>query len=76
VAVETDAAGRPATVRGATSAEARVVTCAGPWRSSGEWGDRRAWARDEWDVALSDGALCRLARDERTGRWALDGVYD
>jgi protein ImuB len=76
VAVETDAAGRPATVRGATSAEARVVTCAGPWRSSGEWWDRRAWARDEWDVALSDGALCRLARDERTGRWALDGVYD
>ena len=76
VAVETDAAGRPATVRGATSAEARVVTCAGPWRSSGEWWDRRAWAHDEWDVALSDGALCRLARDERTGRWALDGVYD
>jgi len=76
VAVETDAAGRPATVRGATSAEARVVTCAGPWRSSGEWWDGRAWARDEWDVALSDGALCRLARDERTGCWALDGVYD
>jgi len=76
VEVETDAAGRPAMVRGATSAEARVVTCAGPWRSSGEWWDTRAWARDEWDVALSDGALCRLALDDRTGRWALDGVYD
>lgn len=76
VEVETGAAERPAVVRGATSAEARVVTCAGPWRSSGEWWDARAWARDEWDVALSDGALCRLARDGLTGRWYLDGAYD
>ncbi len=76
VEVETDAAGRPAVVRGALGPEARVVTCAGPWRSSGEWWDTRAWARDEWDVALSDGALCRLAHDAPTGRWALDGVYD
>jgi protein ImuB len=76
VEVETDAERRPAVVRGATSVAARVVTCAGPWRISGEWWDTRAWARDEWDVALSDGALCRLVRDARTDRWALDGVYD
>jgi protein ImuB len=76
VQVETDEAQRPAVVRGALSAAARVVTCAGPWRSSGEWWDARAWARDEWDVALSDGALGRLARDRLTNRWSLDGVYD
>ena len=53
-----------------------VVACAGPWRASGEWWDTEAWARDEWDVALGDGALCRLARDRLTGHWYLDGLYD
>jgi protein ImuB len=43
---------------------------------SGEWWDAGAWGRDEWDVALSDGAVCRLARDLRSGEWYLDGVYD
>jgi len=74
VGVVADASGRPVRVRGALSPEARVVACAGPWRVSGEWWDRRAWQRDEWDVALSDGALCRLARER--GAWLLDGVYD
>ena len=70
VAVET-AGERPARV------EARlVIASAGPWRASGEWWDREAWALDEWDVVLADGALCRLARDRFTGHWYLDGVYD
>jgi len=54
----------------------RVVGCAGPWRASGAWWDVEAWARDEWDVALGDGTLCRLARDLTTDGWSLDGVYD
>jgi len=54
----------------------RIVGCAGPWRASGGWWDEEAWARDEWDVALVDGTLCRLARDLRTGQWCVDGVYD
>lgn len=74
VGVVTDADGRPAVVLGALSTTARVVARAGPWRVSGEWWDRRAWQRDEWDVALSDGALCRLANEG--GAWLLDGVYD
>ena len=49
---------------------------AGPWRRSGDWWDVGGWARDEWDVVLADGTLCRLAHDLRTGTWALDGVYD
>src|SRR5262249_31722743 len=53
-----------------------VTGCAGPWRSSGDWWDVDAWARDEWDVALSDGTLCRLAHDLRTGAWFLHAVYD
>jgi protein ImuB len=54
----------------------RVLASAGPWRMSGEWWDTRAWARDEWDVLLSDGVLCRLAQDRPTGHWQVDGVYD
>jgi protein ImuB len=74
--VTTDAGGRPALVRGALGPEAGVIACAGPWRISGEWWDTRAWSRDEWDVALADGTLCRLARDHHTHTWHLDGVYD
>ncbi len=55
---------------------ARVVGCAGPWRASGEWWDSGTWARDEWDVALDDGRLCRLVRDRLAARWYLDGLYD
>jgi protein ImuB len=70
--VEVETAGeRPVRV------EARlVIASAGPWRASGEWWDREAWARDEWDVVLGDGALCRLARDRLAGHWYLDGFYD
>ena len=76
VSVVTDGERRPANVCGALAPEARVVDCAGPWRVSGDWWDAGAWARDEWDVALSDGAVCRLARDLVSGEWYLDGVYD
>ena len=54
----------------------RVLTAAGPWRSSGDWWDVEGWARDEWDVALSDGTVCRIAHDLRRGQWSLDAVYD
>ena len=38
----------------------------------------RPWSRDEWDVALSDGSVCRLfqARDTESVQWFLDGVVD
>jgi protein ImuB len=62
----------------------RVEQSAGPWRSSGEWWDQaqaahdiqRSWNRDEWDVAFSDGSVCRLFHERDTGRWFLDGVLD
>jgi protein ImuB len=54
----------------------RVMQQAGPWRISGEWWDVDGWARDEWDVALDDGTLCRIARDVIGGGWTLDAVYD
>ena len=54
----------------------KIVQQAGPWRTSGEWWTPAAWARDEWDVALSDGALYRIYCDADTGRWFIEGSYD
>jgi protein ImuB len=53
-----------------------VLAAAGPWRSAGEWWMETGWARDEWDVSLSDGALYRLYWDLRARGWFVDGVYD
>jgi protein ImuB len=56
----------------------QVQQSAGPWRSSGAWWDRdtHQWNRDEWDVALSDGSVCRLFRERASGRWFMDGIVD
>jgi protein ImuB len=34
------------------------------------------WNRDEWDVALADGAVYRIFRDRDTDGWFIDGVFD
>jgi protein ImuB len=54
----------------------KVVACAGPWRTNGEWWMPEPWDRDEWDVELADGSLYRIHEDRRTGRWFLEGNYD
>jgi protein ImuB len=64
-------------VQARTGGEVRV--CAGPWRTSGAWWDLQkiaTWDRDEWDVELADGSVCRLVRHRETGRWEVDGVFD
>ena len=53
----------------------RVLTAAGPWRTSGEWWGK-AWNRDEWDVALADGAGYRIFRDRDTDGWFIDAIVD
>jgi hypothetical protein len=56
----------------------RVERAAGPWRTSGAWwhGTAAHWDRDEWDIALADGALCRIFRDRVTEKWFMEGVID
>ncbi len=56
-------------------AQGAVVQAAGPWRSSGNWWGA-SWNRDEWDVALSTGVVCRIFQDRTTARWFLEAIYD
>jgi protein ImuB len=52
----------------------KVVDLAGPWRTSGDWWTTDPWSSDEWDIALSDGALYRLCCNPRG--WFVEGSYD
>ena len=60
----------------ARGVKGEILAQAGPWRSSGDWWTSEAWGRDEWDVALSDGALYRIYRDRPGGAWFIEGSYD
>lgn len=56
-----------------------VLWRAGPWRSSGDWWEREAWSRDEWDLALRNGeaiSFHRLVHDLLGGGWFVEGTYD
>ena len=53
-----------------------VLRFAGPWKTSGEWWAPTAWSREEWDVALDDGALYRIYQETQTRSWFVEGVYD
>jgi protein ImuB len=52
----------------------KVLELAGPWRTSGDWWTSNPWARDEWDIALNDGALYRIYCEPRG--WFVEGSYD
>ncbi len=52
----------------------RILERAGPWRTSGDWWTIDPWSRDEWDIALSDGALYRIYCEIRG--WFVEGSYD
>lgn len=52
----------------------KVLEFAGPWRTSGDWWTLAPWSSDEWDIALSDGAIYRLCCNPRG--WFVEGNYD
>jgi nucleotidyltransferase/DNA polymerase involved in DNA repair len=57
----------------------KVLDCAGPWRIDDGWfaqddNDDMHVVRDEYDVLLEDGMLCRIYRQGE--RWYLRGAYD
>ncbi len=64
---------RPATIR-SPKLEGTVRAAKGPYLASGNWWDKSAWGRAEWDVQLDNGAVCQCHSSD--GQWALDGIYD
>jgi protein ImuB len=64
---------RPAHFRSA-KVQGEVGAAKGPYTASGNWWDRNAWARTEWDLELENGALCQCHASG--GQWELDGIYD
>jgi protein ImuB len=67
----------------------KVVSLAGPWRTTGDWWRVDRWARDEWDVALGSGSeirksgerigkqiLYRIYRELDSDAWFVEGSYD
>lgn len=60
----------------APGVKGKVIRCAGPWKTSGEWWAATRWRREEWDVALDDGALYRIYQEMQTRQWYVHGAYD
>jgi protein ImuB len=59
----------------------RVLTCNGPWRTSGSWWQERLrpcapWSHDEWDVTLSDHAAYRVYEDRARRQWFIEAIAD
>ena len=67
------ASGQPSFVA-ADGIRGKILDLAGPWRTSGDWWTANPWLRDDWDIALSDGALYRLYCCPHG--WFLEGSYD
>jgi protein ImuB len=56
----------------------RILEARGPWKLSGNWWDRTRWETQEWDIALDNGGLYRIAQktaDFNEGRRGTTGVH-
>ncbi len=60
----------------AQGVKGEVMRYAGPWKTIGEWWGNSAWSREEWDVALNDGAVYRIYQESNSNDWFVHGVYD
>jgi protein ImuB len=54
----------------------KVVSCAGPWSSSGDWWTNSAWSKQEWDVEVQSMGVSRISQDVAKKRWVIEGNYD
>jgi protein ImuB len=56
----------------------RILEVRGPWKLSGNWWDRTRWETNEWDIALDNGGIYRIAQRGTTlqDQWEVVGVYD
>jgi protein ImuB len=60
----------------AAGVRGHVLRYAGPWKTAGEWWTDTAWSREEWDVALDNGALYRIYQESANHEWFVHGIYD
>jgi len=63
----------PAHLRSA-NVNGKVAEQRGPYLASGNWWDKTAWARSEWDLQLENAVLLRCHQSGEA--WEVDGVYD
>jgi protein ImuB len=57
----------------------KVVSLAGPWRTTGDWWREDRYARDEWDVTIDrqgQQSLYRIYRELDSKNWFVEGNYD
>jgi protein ImuB len=55
----------------------KIMEARGPWKLSGNWWDRTRWETKEWDIALDNGGIYRIAqRTTLQDQWEVLGVYD
>jgi protein ImuB len=55
----------------------RIRVASGPWAvEENWWSERQAINRYYWDVELENGGIYRIFRDQLTGEWFADGIYD
>jgi protein ImuB len=55
----------------------RVISQSGPWMISGHWWSLQTkYNRQEWDLVLNDGTICKVFLNLEDGQWYVAGIYD
>jgi protein ImuB len=67
--------GKPVRIFSATG-RGRIVACAGPWQTSGDWWASEAWDHLEWDVEIQSLGTSRIYQDCLQRKWFIEGSYD
>jgi protein ImuB len=65
--------GKPGLMR-SSLISGKILEARGPWKLSGNWWDQTRWETNEWDIALDNGGIYRIA--QRRDQWEVVGVYD
>jgi protein ImuB len=65
--------GKPSLMR-SSLISGKILEARGPWKLSGNWWDQTRWETMEWDIALDNGGIYRIA--QRQDQWEVVGVYD
>ncbi len=53
----------------------KVISFAGPWRTTGDWWRADKWARDEWDVGVENRSGIKGRHDVESGGSRLQVLY-